>query len=278
MADQKPLILASGSVRQIPAGDVLVTPGVKVDAASGNATAQLNSAVGSGSHVIGSRAGNTVWQLALGNATAQPGANVGADFSLGRYSDTGVFLATALSINRSTGAAVFNSSVQSGTGWVGRAGIAGATSNLFNLNWTGSAMQLWVDSTNIGSISVTSDERVKKYVTALAGNTALFMRIKPVRYRFRKIGIFSDDGIWCEGWSAQNFTEIGLDAAVAGNVNAVSENGDPIPASVLDRPILARTVLEVQRLVVANDELRTLVAILTARLDALSPSASEIPK
>jgi hypothetical protein len=43
------------------------------------------------------------WALNLGNATGEAGANVGSDFTLVRYSDTGVLLDTPLTITRSTG-------------------------------------------------------------------------------------------------------------------------------------------------------------------------------
>jgi hypothetical protein len=48
------------------------------------------------------------WAVALGNNTAESGSNVGANFAISRYDDTGVIIDIPLSIVRSTGIATFS--------------------------------------------------------------------------------------------------------------------------------------------------------------------------
>ena len=58
-------------------------------------------------------------------------------------------------------------------GYVGRAGIGGATSNIFNINWVGGIAQLWIDTSNVGNIQVSSDQRIKKNIQRLAATSGL---------------------------------------------------------------------------------------------------------
>lgn len=143
-----------------------------------------------------------------------------------------------------------------------KAGTSGGTgANTFNLFWTGAAMQLWVDTTNTGTINVTSDERIKHEISPIASDRAAFMRIVPISYQWKTQGIYVDDGVARWGFSAQNLFST-IPKAVTGDVTAVDEDGKPIPAQVDDRPILAMTVLEVQALIREVEALR-------AQVDAL---------
>jgi hypothetical protein len=91
------------------------------------------------------------------------------------------------------------------SGYEGRQGIGGAVGgSVWNYYWTG-AMQVWVDTTNVGNMSITSDERVKHQIEPmplLAEDT--FARIKPIRFHWADVGIFKDDGQTHWGFSAQN--------------------------------------------------------------------------
>jgi hypothetical protein len=74
------------------------------------------------------------WTIQKTN-TAESGLNVGSDFSLIRYSDTGVVLSTALAVNRASGAATFSGNVTA-PGFVGS--VVGAAS--LNVLKTGDTM------------------------------------------------------------------------------------------------------------------------------------------
>ena len=153
--------------------------------------------------VYGRLNGTLRWGIFLGNGAAETGSNVGSDFQINAYSDTGALIVSPFSLNRSTGAASFNGnvtcagnitagalvaaqgSVKAGTtggGYFCKAGQSGAYSNLFNLFWTGSAMQIWVDGTNSGTISITSDYRIKKDIQLLGSTWDQVRALKPISY------------------------------------------------------------------------------------------------
>lgn len=134
-------------------------------------------------------------------------------------------------------------------GYGTKAGVsAGVGGNLYNINWTGVG-SLWIDSTYIGQFSFVSDERVKHRVEPMALlDEEAFTAIEPIRFHWADVGIFRDDGAAHWGFSAQNIART-LPEALTGDIEAVQENGDPQPASIDDRAILAQTVLQVQDLI-----------------------------
>ena len=76
---------------------------------SGNGVAVLNAPAGSTRAIRIQTAGVNRWQLSP--VTAESTGDAGSDFTIGRYSDTGTNLGSALTITRSTGAAKFQSGV-----------------------------------------------------------------------------------------------------------------------------------------------------------------------
>jgi hypothetical protein len=60
--------------------------------------------------LLGTTNGVNRWQITLGNAAAESTGNVGSDFQIARYSDTGTFIDSPLSINRATGAVTIGTS------------------------------------------------------------------------------------------------------------------------------------------------------------------------
>jgi len=128
-----------------------------------------------------------------------------------------------------------------------RQGDGGAiSSSKFNFYWTG-ALQVWIDTTNLGNMSI-SDERIKQRIKAMPSLTETqFHKIHPISYHWADVGIFKDDGKARWGFSAQNLLGI-APQMVQGDVDAVQENGDPQPACLEPLAILAQTVLQVQQL------------------------------
>jgi hypothetical protein len=85
---------------------------IGVSNASADAVMFLNKPTGTYSNsLFGQRAGSSRWGVVLGDSTAESGGNAGSVFQINRYSDAGAFLSTALSLNRSSGAATFGSNV-----------------------------------------------------------------------------------------------------------------------------------------------------------------------
>jgi len=104
-----------------------------------------------------------------------------------------------------------------------RTGAAGSYGgNLFNINWTGSAAQLWIDVTNVGNISLSSDYRIKKNVQTQTV-TALdrLNKIRPVTYTFadNEQIKWKADGVAREGFIAHELAEI-IPSAVEGAKDA----------------------------------------------------------
>ena len=76
-----------------------------------------------------------------------------------------------------------NGPINAGTGYFSRAGTAGvAAGQLFNFNWTGTALQAWVNTTNLGTIAFTSDYRVKKDVAELPSMWETVKALNPISY------------------------------------------------------------------------------------------------
>ena len=73
--------------------------------------------------------------------------------------------------------------IYAGTGYSTKAGSSGAKgANLFNLNWTSTQYQLWVDNINTGIITVSSDYRIKKDVVELPSMWETAKALRPISY------------------------------------------------------------------------------------------------
>jgi hypothetical protein len=76
-------------------------------------------------------------------------------------------------------------SMQLGTGFHSRAGTTGAYGgNVHNFNWAtpGSLLQAYIDTINIGNVTVTSDYRIKKDVTDLPTTWDTVKALRPIKY------------------------------------------------------------------------------------------------
>ena len=143
--------------------------------------------------------------------------------------------------------------ISSNTGYLCRSGQTGSFgANNFNLYYTGSNVSLYIDATFIGTISTTSDARVKHAVRSLPDDALdRVMKLRPVSYRFKDTGIFQDDGIAREGLIAQE-----VEAVIPSGVS-----GDETK-SLNPLPLIALTVKAVQ-------EMLHRISGLEARLHAL---------
>ena len=109
-------------------------------------------------------------------------------------------------------------------GYGARAGVGGGLGgSAFNLYWTGSATQLWIDGTNTGTITVVSDYRLKdKVETQTTPALSRINQLRPVTYEFKDYGsIFKADGVAREGFIAHEVQAV-ISSAVEGEKD--SEN------------------------------------------------------
>jgi hypothetical protein len=73
--------------------------------------------------------------------------------------------------------------VNLGAGFKGHDGVSGSTyAYTNNLFYTGSGMQLWVDASNLGVISVTCDYRAKQDVKGLPSTWKQVLDLRPIQY------------------------------------------------------------------------------------------------
>jgi hypothetical protein len=83
--------------------------------AATDAALYLNKpASGRASTVYGQMAGSTRWGMNFGDSGAEATGNVGSDFGLARFDNTGAFIDNPLTINRATGAVTLNQTNSSG--------------------------------------------------------------------------------------------------------------------------------------------------------------------
>lgn len=74
-------------------------------------------------------------------------------------------------------------SVQAGLGIASRQGTAmGYSTSVHNWNWTGSAVQVFVDATNLGDMTIVSDYRAKKDVQPLESMWNIVKALRPIKY------------------------------------------------------------------------------------------------
>jgi hypothetical protein len=95
-------------------------------------------------------------------------------------------------------------------GYVGRAGTSGSFVNVFNIAWTGSVANLWIDNSNFGAIQTTSDYRIKKNVqTQTVPAIERIKQLRPVTYELKDYGdLFKADGVQREGFIAHEVQEV----------------------------------------------------------------------
>ena len=153
-----------------------------------------------------------------------------------------------------------------GGGFASKAGMSAATSdvgNKFNFAWVSPSAQLWVDDTNIGNITTSSDRRIKHNIQPLSTTTDKILALKPVEFNWKNTGIFKDDGISHWGFIADEVQTV-IPNAVEGEPDRLDVNGNIQPQLLSDRPIIAALVKALQETINRIDSLETrLIALET---------------
>lgn len=146
-------------------------------------------------------------------------------------------------------------------GFSSRSGYNGSfSSNVININWTGSA-QLWVDTTNIGTFSFTSDYRIKRNIET-QDQPALdrVLQLRPVTYQMADYGnlIKASDDIR-EGFIAHELAAV-IPSAVSGEKDAP----DQLQSLKIDA-LCSVLVKAIQELKAENDDLKARLTALEAK-------------
>lgn len=135
-----------------------------------------------------------------------------------------------------------------------------ASSSVWNMFWSGSGMQVWVDGTNTGTIQYTaSDERIKEeidYVQDTSGDLALVESLRPVTYRFSERGPVSRSSVK-RGFIAQDVM-VSDSALVTGEIIEGETKDDITSILSLDSlGLISYLVGAIQQLSSKNKELES---------------------
>lgn len=118
---------------------------------------------------------------------------------------------------------VSSDGVFNGYGMRGRQGTAGSrVGNAVNLYWTGTQLQAWVDTTNQGVVTLTSDYRIKSDVRPMAEPAiGRVLALRPVVYRYadNEALSFKGDDREREGFIAHELAAV-IPSAVEGEKDA----------------------------------------------------------
>jgi hypothetical protein len=139
-----------------------------------------------------------------------------------------------------SGIATFSNNVTA-NGYTGRQGQGGATSNALNTFWTGTAIQQWVDTTNVGTLAFTSDYRTKKDVTDAEPALEQVRRWRPITYTGAKWGVFEENSDVRHSFIAHELQAISPDCVIGEKDGEHVQHLDVLP-------ILARLAKAVQEL------------------------------
>lgn len=146
-------------------------------------------------------------------------------------------------------------------GYQSRSGRTGSFSgNVFNIHWTGSA-QLWIDVTNVGTITLTSDYRIKRNIET-QDQPALdrVLQLRPVTYQMADYGnIFKASDDVREGFIAHELAAV-IPSAVEGEKDAT----DQLQSLKLDA-LCSVLVKAIQELKAENDDLKSRLTALEAK-------------
>jgi hypothetical protein len=148
---------------------------------------------------------------------------------------------------------------QSNVGYQCQQGNGGAQGgNIFNMYWNGN-VQMWIDTTNVGNISLSSDYRIKHSVEQTQGGLAKVNAVRTVSYRFKDIHLYKDDGRARDGFIAHEVAEV-IPSAVYGEKDAVNAEGEIQPQTLDPMPMISVLWNAVQELSAQVQDLKAQLA------------------
>jgi hypothetical protein len=176
----------------------------------------------------------------------------------GRFTSAGQLVVGGTSVGSNSGLLHVYGGI-SANSLIGRQGTGGTSNgNNFNFWWNGSNAELWVDSTNIGNITTSSDYRIKKDIeTQTTPAIARVMQLRPVTYQLTDYGsVFKADGKQREGFIAHE-----LQAVIPSGVDGEKDDPNQVQSLRMDAVVAVLTK--------AIQEQQAIITALTARVEAL---------
>lgn len=154
------------------------------------------------------------------------------------------------------------------TGFRCRAGTAGATSNVFNINWTGAQADLWIDGVNVVS-GILSDRRLKENIDPIDNNAiSRLMELHPVSFKYKKVNeTFTGSPTVYEGFIADELQSV-IPSAVNGEKNALTREGNIQPQTLNLAPLVSVLTKAMQEQQLMIEKLKSDNEILKANSEA----------
>lgn len=155
-------------------------------------------------------------------------------------------------------------------GYTCRSGTSGAyRTNRYNIDFISGSANLYIDSTNLGSIQSTSDYRIKKEIHPQGSKLDTLLRLRPVTFKIRDFGIFEDSDDLHHGFVAHEVQEAGIPDGANGKKDGVNADGEPEIQNINIVPILSVVTKALQELHGLVVELRDENAMLRSKVDEL---------
>jgi hypothetical protein len=199
---------------------------------------------------------NWIAQAASGSALGinSPGYSSPGGFAFLTFGGSGLTVGatinpTVVATLDSAGNFSCNAALASTTGNRCRSGAGGALKgNSFNIDYTTGA-QLWIDVSNLGTISVASDYRVKKNIQPLKSALAQVLQLRPVSFEYADIDgdIFRSDNVIHAGFIAHEVQAL-FPGAVFGKKDELTSDGRIQPQTLNWSDLMAVLTKSVQEL------------------------------
>jgi hypothetical protein len=127
---------------------------------------------GPGGNIVTGANGSLVAAFSANSGTVYFGSNLGSylTYNGSQYSLVGGLFYTAPNY------------IQAGAYYCKAGAGGGFGGNVFNLYYTASVVQMWIDNANLGNLTITSDYRIKKDVIDLPGMWDTVKALRPIKY------------------------------------------------------------------------------------------------
>ena len=136
-----------------------------------------------------------------------------------------------------------NFSVLLGAGFRGHCGSSGTNvGNVMNFNWTSTQLDAWVDTTNVGQVTLTSDYRIKQCVsTQTACSLSKVKSLNPVDYQYKDFCLGTTQLAKADGVTRQGFLAHELATVIPSAVNGTKDSSNQLQSLKLDAVVSVLT-------------------------------------
>ena len=111
-----------------------------------------------------------------------------------------------------------------------------------NFNWTSTQLDAWVDTTNVGQVTLTSDYRIKQCVsTQTACALSKVKSLNPVDYQYKDFCLGTTQLAKADGVTRQGFLAHELATVIPSAVNGTKDSSNQLQSLKLDAVVSVLT-------------------------------------